>query len=219
MMTATQTPTPCLDRLHAALLDLEQARLVLGDAQEEGDEDAAEELEELIARMEVALDATRAALAASDEPRTYVVSDGAGRWEIQCQPANLAAEVRGSIDWLDASSTTTWVHVQVRGEDGSDVPLSIEIEPEEPECLDGEVHEWRSPYAIVGGLVSNAGVWGHGGGVIINECCVHCGCRKQIDTWAQDRETGEQGLTSVAYEPGHYAEALAEFAERNADDE
>ena len=39
-----------------------------------------------------------------------------------------------------------------------------------------------------------------GGGVVIAEVCVQCGCKRTTDTWAQDRSTGEQGLTSVGYE-------------------
>lgn len=36
--------------------------------------------------------------------------------------------------------------------------------------------------------------------MVIVETCAHCGVRKVTDTWAQDRETGEQGLTSVSYQ-------------------
>jgi hypothetical protein len=31
-----------------------------------------------------------------------------------------------------------------------------------------------------------------------------CGCARITDTWAQDPETGEQGLHEVRYEPDRY---------------
>lgn len=80
----------------------------------------------------------------------------------------------------------------------------VAIEPAEPACSHGEGHDWQSPVEIVGGIDENPGVRGSGGGVIIDECCMHCGCQRQTDTWAQDRTDGEQGLTSVTYRVGHY---------------
>lgn len=85
---------------------------------------------------------------------------------------------------------------------------TIAIEPGEPECIDGHDHDWKSPHDIVGGIESNPGVWGHAGGVLITEVCMHCGCGHHIDTWAQDPETGEQGLRSVRYVPGEFAEYI-----------
>jgi hypothetical protein len=93
---------------------------------------------------------------------------------------------------------------------------TVEVEPAEPECEDGQAHDWQAPHEIVGGIEENPGVWGHGGGVYINQVCMHCGCGKTIDTWAQNRETGEQGLTSVSYEEGKYAEEVAARAEGGA---
>jgi hypothetical protein len=74
----------------------------------------------------------------------------------------------------------------------------------QPACVDGEDHDWQSPIEIVGGIKENPGVWGHGGGVTIQEVCLRCGCGKCTDTWAQDPETGEQGLRSIKYAPGWY---------------
>lgn len=70
----------------------------------------------------------------------------------------------------------------------------------EPECRSGHEHDWRSPYSVLGGIRENPGVWGHGAGAIIREICSHCGVYRVTDTWAQDLETGEQGLTSIRYE-------------------
>lgn len=76
----------------------------------------------------------------------------------------------------------------------------VEIEPDVPACAHGRAHEWRAPYSVLGGLRENPGVWGNGGGAIIKQICRHCGRYRITNTWAQDCETGEQGLTSVCYE-------------------
>lgn len=85
---------------------------------------------------------------------------------------------------------------------------------EEPTCPDHDEHDWQSPHEIVGGIKENPGVWGHDGGVIINECCMHCGCKRVTDTAAQ-RHDGER-ITEVTYEPGFYAEHLAELREEES---
>lgn len=119
-------------------------------------------------------------------------------------------------DWGEIDSTT-WIHVRtyLKGvnKDGEIVSVDedlhrITIEPDEPDCIEGESHRWRAPVTIVGGIKENPGVWGHGGGVIMKECCTLCGCGKVADTWAQDRSTGEQGLTSVEYTEGKYTDEI-----------
>jgi hypothetical protein len=72
------------------------------------------------------------------------------------------------------------------------------VDPEEPDCSAAD-HDWCSPIEVVGGIDSNPGVWGHGGGVKITEVCRHCGGYRITDTWAQRQDTGEQGLESVEY--------------------
>ena len=60
-------------------------------------------------------------------------------------------------------------------------------------------------------MAEDPGVHGHGGGVLITEVCRHCGCKRTTDTWAQNPETGVDGLRSVSYEEDAYtAEELAE---------
>lgn len=78
----------------------------------------------------------------------------------------------------------------------------VPIYPGEPPCESGAEHDWQAPYEIVGGNRENPGVWLHGGGVIIHELCVRCGCGRVEDTWAQGPH-GE-GYQSVRYEPGAY---------------
>lgn len=115
-------------------------------------------------------------------------------------------------EWGD-NDETSWVtvHVWLEGidTDGDTVRVSedshkIAIEPDEPKCIGDEEHDWHSPYEIVGGCKENPGVWGSGGGVCIQEVCTICGCGKITDTWAHDPSDGEQGLTSVSYQPGKY---------------
>jgi hypothetical protein len=72
---------------------------------------------------------------------------------------------------------------------------------------------------LVGGIEENPGVWGHGGGVVINEACVRCGCGRTTDTWAQDPSTGRQGLESVAYEEGAYDVSAWAPTQENRDEQ
>ena len=84
-------------------------------------------------------------------------------------------------------------------------------EPTPPECLDGtDSHKWASPIEIVGGIEESPGVHGKGGGVVIHEVCRRCGAHRHTDTWATDRETGEEGLRSLSYaEPDEASTAYA----------
>lgn len=103
-------------------------------------------------------------------------------------------------DNYDAEGTI-WIDVIVRntltGESDSE---TVQLDEPEPECVE-DAHDWRSPYSVLGGMKENPGVWGNGGGVISKTVCAHCGMYRVTDTWAQRHDTGEQGLTSVSYEP------------------
>jgi len=132
------------------------------------------------------------------------------------------AGVHWEASWTGNSTT------DADGETVGDVVLSpsdecesdertVAIDPDEPDCVD-VAHRWRSPHRLVGGIAENPGVWGHGGGVMITECCMRCGCARLTDTWAQDPETGEQGLTSVRYEPGRWADEVPTQTEHELDD-
>lgn len=122
-----------------------------------------------------------------------------------------------SGDW-DLSEGTIWVSGDVYLGDDLVDSVTVALAPEEPECADGHTHDWASPHWLVGGLKENPGVQGNGGGVIYTEACPHCGAQKVTDTWAQNPETGEQGLTSVKYETGVYASAFVARGEAKADD-
>lgn len=135
--------------------------------------------------------------------KKYLCYDGGIELEIEANSAEEAA--REYVDGGDCSETI-WINVYVTPVDDSGEAIederermTITLDPDEPDCEDGEEHDWRSPYSVLGGIEENPGVWGHGGGVIIDEVCAHCGRYKTTDTWAQNPETGEQGLKSVAY--------------------
>jgi hypothetical protein len=155
------------------------------------------------------------ALVGSDCPRQWELrEDGYLYDEVTADSAEEAlAIVRDNVDRSNYSDCTgtLWIDVKVTceetGESDSD---NVTLEPDEPSCGDGEEHDWRSPIELVGGCEENPGVYGHGGGVIITEVCRHCCCKRVTDTWAQNRDTGEQGLESVSYEEDAYtADELA----------
>jgi hypothetical protein len=113
-------------------------------------------------------------------------------------PEEAAREYVDGGDWGETDKTF-WITMYVEADTGEVETFTIEVEPDVPACT-GNSHDWQAPHEIVGGCKSNPGVYGHGGGVTIHEVCTHCGCHKHTDTWAQNPETGEQGLTSVRYE-------------------
>lgn len=175
----------------------------------ESEADTVEQSEALDAAAEVA----KAEFLASGEPHLYELRDDSGPSDDLVSAQSMAdaleeAEswVRGG-DWLMDGEGTAYVTARIRdlATDEED-SVTVTIEPDEPACVDGEAHDWQAPHALVGGIKENPGVWGHGGGVKIREVCLRCGCGKLTDTWAQNPSTGEQGLTSVKYTAGQYAD-------------
>jgi len=123
---------------------------------------------------------------------TYTCTDGNADVEIDAaSPEDAAQEYVDDGDWGDGTPTTRWVLVYVSDPDDQVTRHRIEIEAQAPDCTRKAGHYWL-----------DGDVRGHGGGVIVSETCPHCGCGRTIDTWAQDRATGEQGLERVTYEPG-----------------
>lgn len=114
----------------------------------------------------------------------------------------------------DTSGGTIWVDIYAVNADDSDDSgrRTYPVDPPEPDCTEDE-HDWQSPHEIVGGVEENPGVQGHGGGIIATEVCMHCGCKRTSDTWAQRPDTGEQGLDSVEYEPGYFEDEVARYRE------
>ena len=169
-----------------------------------------------------AIDAAKAALLNSDEQIEYSLIDGESGVSETVMCATDKEARAAAHDWandgayLDDLETTIWVEVRIAretdagytvGAGGSrsheEESITVQIDPEEPACTES-AHDWQSPIELVGGIAENPGVWGHGGGVKINEACIHCGCGKTTDTWAQNPTNGEQGLTSVTYERDRY---------------
>jgi hypothetical protein len=153
------------------------------------------------------------------EASPWVADDG--HCEISFPDCGTAAEAAKKYiddgDWGDDRSSTAWITASAwkwgLDSDGRKVHVfeeshTVTIEADEPECVDGGEHVWESPYSILGGLKENPGVWGNGGGVIVKEVCMCCGSVKTTDTWAQNSATGEQGLTSVEYSGGEYADEV-----------
>jgi hypothetical protein len=135
----------------------------------------------------------------------WICTDGNADIEIEAETAEEAAQeyVDGG-DW-ETTGVTWWIDIRCTplddaGEDIEDdaETITIAVEPEEPECTEAD-HDWCNPLEVVGGIESNPGVWGHGGGVEITEVCRHCGAYRITDTWAQRQDTGEQGLRSTEY--------------------
>lgn len=131
-------------------------------------------------------------------------------------------------DWGDESRTETDYHhlrywrvalylhegEVCEAEDIDADSCRVTSEPPVPPCVDGtDDHDWQSP-SWLGGCDENPGVWGHGGGVVCHEVCLRCGCGQETDSWAQDPQTGEQGLHSVTYHPDQYTDRVREEVER-----
>jgi hypothetical protein len=163
-----------------------------------------------------ALEDARAELEAhicSGGKATYLANDGNGEVEYEETTAEEAAKTYTEGGGWGDRTKTDWVTVRTRAKylpDNEWESHTVTIEPEEPDCTHEDGHDWQSPHRILGGLKENPGVRGNGGGVIVNECCMRCGCRRTTNTWDQNRETGEQGLTSIEYEAECYADELEE---------
>ena len=147
----------------------------------------------------------RAMTTTETQIKRYLCDDGNAEIEIEAATAQAAAQayVDGG-DWGEITETT-WIDVWAQevdaGEElGDRERYTITVDPDEPACADGAEHDWQSPYEVLGGVKENPGVWGHGGGVRIKEVCASCGVYRETDTWAQRRDTGEQGLQSVEYQ-------------------
>jgi hypothetical protein len=165
-----------------------------------------------------------------EKPGTWAADDGNAEIEIETDSAQEAAEeyVEGG-EWGERNETgwvTVWTWRYGIDEAGDIVHVdreahTVTIEAIEPACLKGEEHhEWDDPIEIVGGCKESPGVEGHGGGVRIHEVCMKCGCGKVIDTWAQNPETGEQGLHSVEFTVNQYRDEIEKRREaREAEEE
>lgn len=140
--------------------------------------------------------------------RIDLIEDG------QCYQTVEAASVQAAYDAHPVDpelygllTATTWIDRSARlaaredcdgecADDGTcgachpdELAETVTLDPEEPTCSSYDGHSWRDGQPR-----------GHGGGVIYTDTCHHCGLRRTTDTWAQRRDTGEQGLVSTSYE-------------------
>lgn len=143
----------------------------------------------------------------------WEITEG-GAYEI-IPASTLDDALETAIDWAKEGDWPTYegpcyIEVRVwevdkegnRLDDGEDGYADIVLPMDEPDCI--SEHDWQSPHEIVGGIKENPGVWGNGGGVIINECCMNCGCKRTTDTWATNPSNGSQGHREVTYEADFY---------------
>lgn len=136
--------------------------------------------------------------------------------ETTFEGSSIKELVEEAVDWAeggdwDSDLQTCWVDLTLKvytdeGEPIETIFKQVTIEPEEPLCEGDEdgSHNWVDEHEIVGGIKENPGCWGHGGGVIIQRACTKCGMLREEDTWAQNRNNGQQGLYSIKYVPGHF---------------
>ncbi len=158
-----------------------------------------------------ACDVARAAWLDSTENRAWRVGGdswcgGTGTTIEGVAPSEIEAELeRGARNggWT-VEDVTIWIHdiaspidpATGKAIEDERVRVTTPIHPAAPRCTDGSKrHTWLEESTS-----------GHGGGVIVTERCTTCDWRKVTDTWAQDRSTGEQGLTSVRYEDSDHAD-------------
>jgi hypothetical protein len=143
--------------------------------------------------------------AAKEDLTLIHIGDGdERRWAIMQGDTTLGDgdDTPEEIDWTLALQDAVPIEI------GERERIKIALKPDEPSCIDsrGDDHDWQEPIELVGGCKENPGVFGHGGGVTITTVCIYCGTERTEDTWAQDRTDGEQGLRSVRYEEGKYAD-------------
>ena len=147
----------------------------------------------------------------------YICTDGNQEIEIEADSAQEAAQeyVDGG-DYLGNDLKTTWVNVYVcESREYSNTVIKITVDPEEPKCTEDK-HDWQNPIEIVGGCRENPGVFGSGGGVMIIEVCMHCGCGKHNNTWDYDPQDGKK-TESIEYIPGEFRQELEELQNNEED--
>lgn len=153
-----------------------------------------------------------------------IVAADAGAGDMDVDPQTLGAWVLQCTTSAEAAIRAEFPSARVRRDAAGDLDvevgagesdtISVSIDQPEPDCPSDEgQHDWQSPIEVVGGIAENPGCWGHGGGAIVTEVCVRCGCSRKTDTWAQRSDTGEQGLTEVTYEEGKFADEVRAMAE------
>ena len=122
--------------------------------------------------------------------------------------ATIGAEewIQGG-DWEGLSSyvkaTITPLDLDTDEEEGN-IQVLVGEDPEPPECIEDEDHDWQSPYEILGGCQENPGVWGMEGTQLkITQVCSRCGVYQDYVSEST---------------PGNYPETPAQTTYREADE-
>jgi hypothetical protein len=71
--------------------------------------------------------------------------------------------------------------------DMDEIEVECGEETPEPDCAEGEEHEWEAPHELVGGMDQNPGVWSTGGTTYVTKTvCKNCGIyRTETDYGSQ----------------------------------
>ena len=152
---------------------------------------------------------------------TYRAADNFETWPVEREPGQTLDELARDQADEQASLSADWqfdrrgpytITVSALDADGEEIDwasATVTVGPEIPACIADE-HAWSSPHDIVGGLLENPGVCGNGGGVIIEEICSRCGCRRTENTWDQSWTGTGEPVTTVSYDdPDELTEAWA----------
>jgi hypothetical protein len=169
---------------------------------------------------DAAVDRALRALAGSDCPRSWDATDTDGCWIVTASSPEEALELatRGGtranyeyeaeteddeVDLLRSWAIEVSVHC---GETDEELSTTVVLDPVEPPCAADDGHDWQRPLAIVGGNAENPGVRATYGGIVVDECCMRCGCRRTRDTNA----TSAHGTSfeQLAYAPEAYVDLL-----------
>ena len=149
-------------------------------------------------------------------------SDGDESYDMSIPAAWGPSEISDDLEewasdgeWGDGSEPVR-LPLEATDADGDHLAsVTVVIPADEPACEDGAEHDWHADIDVVGGLESNPGVYGSGGGVVTTEHCARCGALRVSDGWHQDARTGQVwDIDHVSYrEP---SEASLAFVERFA---
>ena len=140
---------------------------------------------------------TRTLLIITDDDDEFIESD---------RPAAEALKQWAASTKFEPQETTYWVSLRISSVDEDEDPdeeeyesLSYAVNPVEPPCEEFDDHKWCSPHEVLGGMPQNPGLAGKGGSTVRTEVCSNCGRYRIDDDWAQNPDTGEQGLDSINY--------------------
>lgn len=143
--------------------------------------------------------------------RTYIMTDSN-----DCKETIFANNIHDAMEsatntikaWYESQEKTFYIRASIADDKGNIAAhITVPIHPRAPRCV-GDFHDWQRPFSLVGGIEENPGVWGNSGGIIMDEVCLNCGCKKTTNTWDTCPATGMQGLTSIKYEEDYFSDIL-----------